>query len=217
MRHCYSYQGLDIDCLLDELTNLHSINFAENDSELYVRCLLDELINLHPVNLAEEKSGLDIKRLLHTLEEIKRDCELKPDCRLTRFEKRYLCLSLRGYSGREIAFIYDRNRIPTSYELIQDKEKLDARIRNLQKEASKGLNKYLKLLLGLDESANKPRTDELIKFLKAKGYGIKNDCKKETVSTLFIKGEITAKEITDILKESKPDLILEVQDFLPNQ
>ncbi|MGB6300151.1 MAG: hypothetical protein WBF90_28830 [Rivularia sp. (in: cyanobacteria)] len=217
MRHCYSYQGLDINCLLDELNNLHPIDFTENDGELYVRCLVDELVNLHPVNLAEEKSGLDINRLLNTLEKIKRDCELKPDCKLTRFEKRYLCLSLRGYSGREIAFIYDRNRIPTPYELIQDKEKLDARIRNLQKEAAKGLNKYLKLLLGLDESANKPRTDELIKFLKEKGYGIKDDSKKETVSTLFIKGEITAQEITEILKESKPHLKLEVQDFLPNQ
>ncbi len=99
MRHCYSYQEPDINCLLDELTNLHPIHFAENDSELYVKYLLDELVNLHPVNLAEEKSGIDINRLLDTLEEIKRDCELKPDCRLTRFEKRYLCLSLRGYSG----------------------------------------------------------------------------------------------------------------------
>ncbi|MGB3641201.1 MAG: hypothetical protein WBA39_27015 [Rivularia sp. (in: cyanobacteria)] len=111
------------------------------------------------------------------------DCEFKPNCKLTRFEKRYLCLCLRGYSGREIAFIYDENRIPKKEELIQYKEKLDARIRNLQKEASKGLNKYLKLLLGLDESANKPRTRELIKFLKEKGYGIKNDSSKETVSS----------------------------------
>ncbi len=177
MRHCYSYQGLDINCLLDELTNLHPIDFTENNSEFYVRCLLDELINLHPVNLAEEKSGLDINRLLHNLQEIKRDCEFKPNCKLTRFEKRYLCLSLRGYSGREIAFIYDKNRIPKKEELIKYKEKLDARIRNLQKEASKGLNKYLKLLLGLDESINKPRTGELIKILKEKGYGIKDNSK----------------------------------------
>ncbi len=178
MRHCYSYQGSDINCLFDELTDLCSIDLTENNSELDIKYLFDELININTVNLAQEKSGLDIHRLLHTLEKIKRDCEFKPGCRLTRFEKRYLCLSLHGYSGREIAFIYDRNRIPTSYELIQDKEKLDARIRNLQKEASKGLNKYLKLLLGLDESTNKPRTDELIKILKEKGYGIKDERKK---------------------------------------
>jgi len=216
MKHCYSYQGLDINCLLDELTNLEPVDFADNNSELDVRCLLDELINLHLINLAEKKSGLDINRLLYSLQQIKRDCEFKPDCRLTNFEKRYLCLSLRGYSGREIAFIYDENRIPGKGELIKYKEKLDARIRNLQKEAAKGLNKYLKFLLGLDESVNKPRTSELIRFLKEKGYGIKDYNNKETISTLFIKGEITAEEITDILKQSKPHLILEVKDSLPN-
>lgn len=217
MKHCYSYQGLDINCLLDELTNLEPVDLADDNSELDAKCLLDELINLHLINLAEKKSGLDINRLLYTLQEIKRECELKPDCRLTNFEKRYLCLSLRGYSGREVAFIYDENRIPKKEELVRYKEKLDARIRNLQKEAAKGLNKYLKFLLGLDENVNKPRTSELIKFLKEKGYGIKNDIDKETISTLFIKGEITAKEITDILKKSKPHLVLEVKDSLPNK
>jgi len=214
MKHCYSYQGLDINCLLDELTNLEPVDFADENSELDVKCLLNELINLHLINLAEKKSGLDINRLLHALKEIKRECELKPDCRLTNFEKRYLCLSLRGYSGRELAFIYDENRVPRKEELLQHKEKLDARIRNLQKEAAKGLNKYLKFLLGLDENVNKPRTSELIKFLKEKGYGIKDDIEKETISTLFIKGEITAEEITDILKKSKPHLVLEVKESL---
>ena len=214
MKHCYSYQGLDINCLLDELTNLEPVDLADDNSELDLKCLLNELINLHLINLAEKKSGLDINRLLDALKEIKRECELKPDCRLTNFEKRYLCLSLRGYSGRELAFIYDENRVPRKEELLQHKEKLDARIRNLQKEAAKGLNKYLKFLLGLDENVNKPRTSELIKFLKEKGYGIKDDIEKETISTLFIKGEITAEEITHILKKSKPHLVLEVKESL---
>ncbi len=172
MKHPYYHQKLDTNCLFDASTNLYQVNLPENNSRLDINCLLDELINLRLINLAEQTSGLDINRLLHTLQEIKRDCEFKPSCKLTRFEKRYLCLSLHGYSGREIAFIYDKNRIPEKQELIQYKEKLDARIRNLQKEASKGLNKYLKFLLGLDESVNKPRTDELIKNLKEKGYGI---------------------------------------------
>ncbi len=217
MKHRYDYKKLDINSLFDEPTNLHLINLTKNHSQLDIKCLLDELINLQLINLAEKKSGLDINRLLHTLQEIKRSCEFKPSCKLTRFETRYLCLCLRGYSGREIAFIYDENRIPKKSELIQYKEKLDARIRILQKEASKGLNKYLKCLLGLEETANKPRTGELIKFLKEKGYGIDNDRKKETVSTLFIKGEITAQEITDILKESKPNLKLEVKNCLENK
>ena len=70
--------------------------------------------------------------------------------------------------------------------MIKYKEKLDARIRNLQKEASKGLNKYLKLLLGLDESINKPRTGELIKILKEKGYGIKDNSKQESIYTYSV-------------------------------
>ncbi|MEO1430390.1 MAG: hypothetical protein AAFV71_15260 [Cyanobacteria bacterium J06633_8] len=180
MKYRDSSQRLDINCLLHQLINVDSIDSARENSEPDINCLLDELINLYPINLAQKKSGLDINRLLHSLQQIKRDWEFKPNCRLTKFEKRYLCLCLHGYSGREIAFIYDENRLPKKEELIKYKDKLDARIRNLQKEASKGLNKYLKLLLGLEESANKPRNGELIKILKAKGYGIKSDKNNNT-------------------------------------
>ncbi|MBV6625872.1 MAG: hypothetical protein KI793_23570 [Rivularia sp. (in: Bacteria)] len=179
MKYRDSSQRLDINCLLHQLINVGSTDSAPENSEPDINCLLDELINLQPINLAQKKSGLDISRLLHTLQQIKRDCEFKPNCRLTQFEKRYLCLCLYGYSGREIAFIYDENRLPRKGELIKYKDRLDARIRNLQKEASKGLNKYLKLLLGLEESANKPRTGELIRILKEKGYGIKYDNNKK--------------------------------------
>ena len=184
--------------------------------KLDINCLFDDLINLNLINLAKNKSGLDINHLLDVLQKIKRYCELKPNCKLTRFEQRYLCLLLRGYSGREFAFIHDENRIPTKEELIEHRDKLDVRMKNLRKEASKGLNKYLKLLLGLDENVYLPRAGKLVKMLKEKGYGIKFDSQKETTSALFIKGEITAQEIIGILKQAKPDLKLEVKQFLPN-
>lgn len=185
--------------------------------ELDIDRLLDELIHLHLIHLASMKSGLDINRLLYVLQEIKRKCEFKPGCKLTRFENRYFCLLLRGYSGREIAFIYDENRVPTREELVEHKHKLEARIKNLRKEASKGLNKYLKCLLDLDEIAYIPRTSKLIQILKNKGYGIENPSKSKTKSTLFIKGEISAEEITEILQRVKPNLNLEVKQILPEK
>lgn len=182
-----------------------------------INYLLDDLIHINLINLAENHSELDINRLLDALQKIKRDSEFKPSCKLTRFEQRYFCLLLRGYSGREFAFIHDENRIPTKEELIKYKDKLDARIKNLRKEASKGLNKYIKFLLDLDENVYLPRTGKLIKMLKQKGYGINKDTEKETTSAIFIQGEITAKEITDILKTAKPDLRLEVKQYLPKE
>ncbi|MGD1909920.1 MAG: hypothetical protein ACFB2X_03370 [Rivularia sp. (in: cyanobacteria)] len=208
MKYDSFFQGLDISYLLDD----HLLNFFS--SKEILTGTLDDLINLHLINLAKNNSGLDINRLLDVLEKIKRDCEFKPDCKLTRFEQRYFCLLLRGYSGREFAFIHDENRIPTKEELIEYKDKLEARIKNLRKEASKGLNKYLKSLLGLDESVYLPRTVKLIQMLKEQGYGINSDRRNEATSALFIKSEITAIEIIEILKQAKPDLRLEVREFV---
>lgn len=110
---------------------------------------------------AEENSGIDINDLITKITKIKGD-------NLTDFEKKYLYLILCQYPTDEIAFIYYKNKRPSPEEISQNKEELKKSTKTLREYASKGLNIYLKQLIGLDEDITLPRfkNGKLIKELK---------------------------------------------------
>mgnify|MGYP001799646664 CR=1 FL=1 len=111
--------------------------------------------------LAEENSAINIDDLINKIQYIKHD-------NLTKFEEKYLCLILCQFSADEIAFIYDKNRMPTRREIAQNKEYLKKRSGALRADASKGLNTYLKELIGLDDDTPLPqfKNGKLIKELR---------------------------------------------------
>lgn len=152
--------------------------------------------------LAEKRSGIDVSDLICKIEDIKR--RDKRNSRLTDFEEKYLCLMLCQYPKEELAFICDNNRRPSREEVYRNKEHLAKRSGILRSDASKGLNTYLKELLGLDENIRLPqfRTGKLTKELK-KVCKISNniDNSDDEMNIVITISKEKSKDMIDLLKK----------------
>jgi hypothetical protein len=152
--------------------------------------------------LAEKRSGIDVNDLICKIEDIK--SQYKRNRRLTDFEEKYLCLILCQYPKEELAFIYDENRIPSREEVYRNKERLAKRSSILRSDASKGLNTYLKELIGLDEDIPLPqyKNGKLIKELK-KVCKISNniDNSDDEINIVITISKEKSKDMIDLLKK----------------
>ncbi|MEO1432041.1 MAG: hypothetical protein AAFV71_23865 [Cyanobacteria bacterium J06633_8] len=147
--------------------------------------------------IAEENSGIDINDLITQITKIKCD-------NLTDFEKKYLYLILCQFPADEIAFIYYKNKIPSREEIAQNKKELKRNTKTLREYASKGLNTYLKELIGLDEDTPLPQFKNglLIKELK-------KVCKTNNIDKSNDEIRIVIKMPKEISKDMK-DLLIQI-------
>jgi hypothetical protein len=113
---------------------------------------------------SQTKTGIDIDRLIRDLVKIKQ--EFYPQSKsLSDKEIQYLCLSLSRYSQGQIAYYFYRYKIVSRQELEQWAD-LERSIDNLNSEMSLRMNKYLKVLMKIDERERKPSWKKIINFLQ---------------------------------------------------
>jgi hypothetical protein len=134
---------------------------------------------------AQARSGIDIDRLIIDLVKIKQ--EFFPQSKsLSDKETEYLCLSLSRYSQGQIAYYFYRRKIVSVRELEQWAD-LERSIGNLNSEMSLRVNKYLKMLMKIDERARKPSWKKIVDFLQqSERYNLSQRSSRETTKLSLI-------------------------------